>query len=107
MSARVGKFKPELCSENNRQKQGAISNKRKILNERLSDLSLSKIIKPSFSLTAKDIASKIIVSISGGQTKYGHKIISEDINLSVAGSEHLAVTRVATVQTKRHCLGLF
>ncbi|OEG69813.1 antibiotic ABC transporter ATP-binding protein [Candidatus Endomicrobiellum trichonymphae] len=70
----------------------SISNKRKILNERLSNLRLPEIIKPSFSLTAKDIALKTIVSVSGGQTGYGHKIISKDINLSVAGSEHLAVT---------------
>jgi ATPase subunit of ABC transporter with duplicated ATPase domains len=70
----------------------SISNKRKILKERLLSLRLPEIIKPSFSLTAKDIASKTIVSISGGQTGYGHKIISKDINLSVAGSEHLAVT---------------
>jgi ATPase subunit of ABC transporter with duplicated ATPase domains len=70
----------------------SISTKRKILNERLSSLRLPEIIKPSFSLTAKDIASKTIVSISGGQTGYGYKIISKDINLSVAKSEHLAVT---------------
>ncbi|OEG70337.1 antibiotic ABC transporter ATP-binding protein [Candidatus Endomicrobiellum trichonymphae] len=70
----------------------SISNKRKILNERLSNLRLPEIIKPSFSLIAKDIALKTIVSVSGGQTGYGHKIISKDINLSVAGSKHLAVT---------------
>jgi ATPase subunit of ABC transporter with duplicated ATPase domains len=69
----------------------SILNKRKILSERLSDLRLPEIIKPSFSLTAKDVASKVIVSISGGQTRYGHKIISKNINISVVGNEHLAV----------------
>jgi ATPase subunit of ABC transporter with duplicated ATPase domains len=70
----------------------SISSKRKILNERLSNLRLSEIIKPSFSLTAKGIPSKTIISTSGWQIGYGHKIISKDINLSVAGSEHLAIT---------------
>lgn len=70
----------------------SISNKRKILNEQLSSLRLPETIKLSFSLTAKDIGLKTIVSISGGQTGYGHKIISKDINLSIVGNEHLAIT---------------
>jgi ATPase subunit of ABC transporter with duplicated ATPase domains len=70
----------------------SISNKIKILNERLSRLRLPEIIKPKFSLAAKDVASKTIISISGGQIGYGHKIILKDINLSVVGNERLAVT---------------
>ncbi|WP_096525294.1 hypothetical protein [Candidatus Endomicrobiellum trichonymphae] len=88
----MGDLNQSYAQKTTGKNKGSISNKRKILNERLSSLRLPEIIKPSFSLTAKDIASKTIVSISGGQTGYGHKIISKDINLSVAGSEHLAVT---------------
>ncbi|GMO53671.1 MAG: ATP-binding cassette domain-containing protein [Candidatus Endomicrobiellum trichonymphae] len=88
----LGDLNQSYAQKTTGKNKGSISNKRKILNERLSSLRLPEIIKPSFSLTAKDIASKTIVSISGGQTGYGHKIISKDINLSVAGSEHLAVT---------------
>jgi ATPase subunit of ABC transporter with duplicated ATPase domains len=91
MAVRIRRFKPELCSENNRQKQRIYFKQNKILNERFSSLRFPKIIKPSFSLTVKDIASKTIVSINGGKL-YGHKIISKDINLSVVGNKHLAVT---------------
>ncbi|MCA6084948.1 ABC-F family ATP-binding cassette domain-containing protein [Candidatus Endomicrobiellum agilis] len=70
----------------------SISNKRKILNERLSNLRVPEIIKPSFSLTTKYMRSKIVVSISGGQAGYENEIILKDINLSVAGSEHLAIS---------------
>jgi hypothetical protein len=59
------RFKPELCSENNRKKQRVYFKKRKILNERLSGLSFPENNKRVFLLTAKDVASKTIVSISG------------------------------------------
>ena len=62
-----------------------------MLNERLSNLRDPERIKPSFSLTAEDMRSKIVVSISGGQAGYENEIILKDINLSVAGSEHLAI----------------
>ncbi|GHT25243.1 hypothetical protein AGMMS49953_09740 [Endomicrobiia bacterium] len=88
----MGDLNQSYAQKTTGKNKGSISNKRKILNERLSSLRLPEIIKPSFSLTAKNIASKTIVSISSGQTAYGHKIISKDINLSVTGSEHLAVT---------------
>ncbi|BAG13544.1 ABC-F family ATP-binding cassette domain-containing protein [Candidatus Endomicrobiellum trichonymphae] len=88
----LGDLNQSYAQKTTGKNKGSISNKRKILNERLSSLRLPEIIKPSFSLTAKNIASKTIVSISSGQTAYGHKIISKDINLSVTGSEHLAVT---------------
>ncbi|GMO66655.1 MAG: hypothetical protein Nk1A_4280 [Endomicrobiia bacterium] len=43
-------------------------------------------------MTSKRISQKVIVSINGGGVKYGDKIILEDINLSITGNEHLAIT---------------
>jgi ATPase subunit of ABC transporter with duplicated ATPase domains len=87
----VGDFKASFARKTAGKKNSAITNTKESLNERLSHLRLPEITKPTFSLTAKDIGSKIIVSISNGQIGYGDKIILSNINLSVAGSDHLAI----------------
>jgi hypothetical protein len=76
MVTRIGRFKLELCSENNWKNRESIPIRRKVLNEQLSSLRLPKIIKPSFSLTAKDINYFNKLRANG---IYGHK----NINLSV------------------------
>jgi ATPase subunit of ABC transporter with duplicated ATPase domains len=87
----VGDLKANYATKNAGKKNSTIINTRENLNEQLSNLRVPEIIKPTFSLTAKDIGSKTIVSISNGQIGYGDKIILNDINLSVAGGEHLAI----------------
>jgi ATPase subunit of ABC transporter with duplicated ATPase domains len=88
----VGDLKESSAKKTAGKKQKVISNKRISLNERLSNLRIPEIIKPSFSLTTKDIGSKTVVSISNGTAGYEDKLILTNISLSVTGNEHLAVT---------------
>ena len=88
----VGDLKESSAKKTAGKKQATISDKKSSLNERLSNLRIPEIIRPNFSLTAKNIGSKTIVSVSEGQVGYQDKIILRDINISVSGSEHLAIT---------------
>jgi ATPase subunit of ABC transporter with duplicated ATPase domains len=88
----VGDLKESSAKKTAGKKQKAISDRIASLSEHLSNLRIPEIIKPSFSLTAKDIGSKTIISVSGGQVGYQDKIILRNINISVSGSEHLAIT---------------
>jgi ATPase subunit of ABC transporter with duplicated ATPase domains len=87
----LGDLKANYATITAGKKSSSITNRNKFLNERLSSLRLPEIIKPTFSLTAKEVGSKIIVSISDGQLRYGDKIILSGITLSVSGGEHLAI----------------
>lgn len=68
-----------------------IGNRDSIFQE-LQNLRIPEIIKPAFSLSAKEIGSKMIVSISQGSIGYENKIVAENINFSVSGGKHLAIT---------------
>jgi ATPase subunit of ABC transporter with duplicated ATPase domains len=87
----VGDLKASYATRTAGKRNSLITNSAKSLNERLSNLRLHEIIKPTFSLTAKDIGTKTIVSISDGQIGYVDKVILNNINLSVAGGQHLAI----------------
>jgi ATPase subunit of ABC transporter with duplicated ATPase domains len=87
----VGDLKANYATRTAGKKSSSITSKRENLNEQLSNLRLPEIIKPTFSLTPKDIGSRGIVSISNGKVGYGDKTILKDINLSVLGDEHLAI----------------
>jgi ATPase subunit of ABC transporter with duplicated ATPase domains len=87
----LGDLKANYATRTAGKKSSSITNRKEFLNERLSNLRLPEIIKPTFSLTAKEVGSKIIVSISDGQIRYGDKIILSGITLSVSGGEHLAI----------------
>ncbi|MDR3256062.1 MAG: ATP-binding cassette domain-containing protein [Endomicrobium sp.] len=105
----LGDLKKSYAQKTSGKKNAVITNKRETLNERLSNLGIPEIIKPSFSITAKDISSKTIISISDGQVEYINKITVSpntlslkelqesvfkltNITLSVAGGEHFAIT---------------
>jgi ATPase subunit of ABC transporter with duplicated ATPase domains len=87
----LGDLKANYATRTAGEKSSSITSKREFLNERFSNLRLPEIIKPTFSLTAKDVGFKIVVSISDGQLRYGDKIILSGITLSVSGGEHLAI----------------
>jgi ATPase subunit of ABC transporter with duplicated ATPase domains len=87
----LGDLKESFAKKTAGKKQGALFDKRISLNERLLNLRVPEIIKPSFSLTSKDIVIKAVVSISDGIIGYEDKIILKNINLSVMGNEHLAI----------------
>jgi ATPase subunit of ABC transporter with duplicated ATPase domains len=87
----VGDLKANYATRAAGKKSSSLTNRREALSECLSNLRLPEIIKPTFSLTAKDIGSKTIVYISNGQIGYEDKIILSNINLSVSGREHFAI----------------
>ncbi|MDR3253660.1 MAG: ATP-binding cassette domain-containing protein [Endomicrobium sp.] len=88
----VGDLKESSAKKNAGRNQKIIADKREMLAEQLSNFRLPEIIKPTFSLTAKDIDSRTIVSISSGGVGYKNKMILKDINLSVSGNDRLAIT---------------
>ncbi|GHT50446.1 erythromycin ABC transporter ATP-binding protein [Endomicrobiia bacterium] len=88
----VGDLKESSAKKTTGKKQKAISDKRIFLKTRLSSLRIPEVISLSFSLTAKDIGTKTVVSISNGAAGYEDKTILTNINLSVTGNEHLAIT---------------
>lgn len=88
----VGDLKESSAKKTTGKKQKALSDKRIFLKTRLSSLRIPEVISLSFSLTAKDIGTKTVVSISNGAAGYEDKTILTNINLSVTGNEHLAIT---------------
>ncbi|AKL98371.1 ABC-F family ATP-binding cassette domain-containing protein [Endomicrobium proavitum] len=88
----VGDLKASSAQKSSGKNKEAINNKREYLNRQLSSIRIPEIIKPKFSLTAKDMGSKTIISISGAGAGYENKIILHNININVAAGQHLAVT---------------
>ncbi len=88
----VGDLKQSAAEKASGKNKGSINERHRNVNEQLSTLRIPEILKPKFSLTAKDIGSKTIVSISSGSAGYAQKPVLKDVTISVAGSEHLAIT---------------
>ncbi|MDR1195140.1 MAG: ATP-binding cassette domain-containing protein [Endomicrobium sp.] len=88
----VGDMKQSSAEKASGKNREFINNKREYLNEQLSSLRIPEIIKPKFSLTAKDAGTKTVLSISAASAGYENKNILNDINLSVRANERIAVT---------------
>ncbi|MCL2389938.1 MAG: ATP-binding cassette domain-containing protein [Endomicrobia bacterium] len=88
----VGDLKQSSAEKASGRNKGNINERRGSINEQLSALRIPEILKPKFSLTAKDIGSKTILSLSGASAGYAGKTVLRDITLSVSGGEHLAIT---------------
>lgn len=88
----VSKAKALRAEQTSGKKKSAIDRKKQRLTEKLSDLRLSEIILPKFSLTAKNIGSGNLLSISGVDIGYSEdKIILKNISLSLTGKERIAI----------------
>lgn len=74
----------------NKNKKHIQHTKREILNK-LSSLHVQEIIEPKFSITAADIGSKNIISISEGTCGYNLPILT-DIHLTVGPRERIALS---------------
>jgi ATPase subunit of ABC transporter with duplicated ATPase domains len=83
--------KARRAEETSGRKKSAIDYRKQELNDKLADLRLPEIINPKFSLTASDISSGTIVSISNGAIGYQDKIILQNINLTLSAQERLAI----------------
>ena len=88
----VGDLKQSSAEKSAGKNKSVIAGRRKDINEQLSALRIPEVLKPTFSLTPKEVSSRIIVSISSASAGYCGKQILHDITLSLSGNERLAVT---------------
>ena len=88
----VGDLKQSSAEKASGRNKGNINEKRGSINEQLSALRIPEILKPKFSLTAKDIGSKTILSLSNASAGYAGKTVLHELTLSVSGGERLAIT---------------
>lgn len=88
----VSKAKALQASETSGRKKSAIHDKKTVLQEKLSELSLPEIIIPKFSFTATDIGSKMLVSISDGSIAYvADNPVLRNIHFSLLAGERTAI----------------
>lgn len=71
-------------------KNRALNQKREKLIEKLDELRLPEVIKPTFSLSSSKAQAKTILSISNGVVGYDKPILSH-INFSMGGMERIAL----------------
>ncbi len=86
----AGKAKPMRAQETTGRKKSAIFDKKEILLEKLSELTLPEIIKPNFNLGFKPNNQLSVLSISNGSIGY-EKTILEDININLYDSHRMAI----------------
>ncbi|MBP9692581.1 MAG: ABC-F family ATP-binding cassette domain-containing protein [Alphaproteobacteria bacterium] len=82
--------KARRAAETSGRKKSAISHKKQDVLEQLSELRLSEILKPKFSLEVSGIGSKVLVSIQEGVCGYGEPIL-QNIYLSVGPQDRMAI----------------
>lgn len=87
---KVSHEKARRAVETTGRKKAAIDYKKQDLAEKLSELRLPEILKPTFSLSASDIRPKNLISIEDGTCGYGVPILQE-IQLLVGSQERLAL----------------
>jgi ATPase subunit of ABC transporter with duplicated ATPase domains len=87
----VSGAKARRAEETSGIKKSALRGERENLFEKLSDLRLPEIIKPTFSLNADDIFDRTLVSISEGGVGYSKPVLS-DIYLSISSGDRVAIT---------------
>jgi ATPase subunit of ABC transporter with duplicated ATPase domains len=94
----VGDLKQSGAEKASGKNKAALNVQKEDLNIRLKNIRLPEIIKPKFSLAAKEISDKTVLSISGGSARYADSsggycgVVFENITLSLSGGQHIAVT---------------
>ncbi|MDR2426459.1 MAG: ATP-binding cassette domain-containing protein [Endomicrobium sp.] len=88
----VGGAKQNTASKTTGNRHVMLTEKQENLNKQLSSLRISEILKPKFLLTAKDIDSRTVLSLSGASVSYADKVIVKNINFSVSAGERIAIT---------------
>jgi ATPase subunit of ABC transporter with duplicated ATPase domains len=73
-------------------KNAALVEKRRTLSDELSNLKVAQTITPTFSLNAKAVGNKTLLYISQGCAGYLDKKVLENLTLSLAATQHLAIT---------------
>lgn len=81
------------AQETSGKKKLNIDHKKQMLNDQISNLYLSEIITPKFSLNSNDIGEHNLISISEGSIAYKNKNhILHNINLSINSKDRIAIT---------------
>lgn len=87
-----GKASALKAEQSSGRKKVAIGDKKQALSEQLATLRLPEVIVPQFSLTASDIADKIIVSITDGSVGYlDAEPLLKTIHLALRSQERIAI----------------
>ena len=79
------------AAETSGAKKSAIRGERMDLLDKLADLRLPEIIKPTFSLSAADIGVRTLVAIAEGSVRYSQQSLISDIHLSLWSGERIAI----------------
>ncbi|MDR2771882.1 MAG: ATP-binding cassette domain-containing protein, partial [Elusimicrobiota bacterium] len=87
----VGDLKKNYASKTMGSKNIKIGETKKELLNRLADIRISEILRPTFSLKSETKGNKTIVSISEGYAGYANKPILENINSSIQSQKHMAI----------------
>lgn len=88
----VSQAKARRAEETSGLKKANIRDKKEELTTRLSNLSLSEIIHPTFSLDSFELSEKQLLSISDGALRYeNQEILLKNIHLSLLSQERLAI----------------
>lgn len=89
----VSDAKAHRAEKTTGRKKEKINEKKCVLQEKLSELRLPKIITPKFSLNATDLGCNSVVSITEGSVGYSKdKILIDEINIQLIQGGHLAIT---------------
>ncbi|MCR9191767.1 MAG: ATP-binding cassette domain-containing protein [Gammaproteobacteria bacterium] len=85
----VSDAKARHAAETSGRKKSAITSKQTSLSDQLSNLRQPEIIKPTFSIQAKD-SGRVLVSISDGCVGFDHPVLT-DIHLTITTSDKTAI----------------
>lgn len=83
--------KASRASETGNKKKSELAHKKQTLNQRLSELHLPEILRPKFSLSAQAMGERTLLSITEGSVGYNHKMLIENIRLSLSTHERIAI----------------
>ena len=86
----TGKAKALRAQETIGRKKIAIDNKKRDLNEKLSNLRLPEVIKPKFSIEPSNIINQTLVSVENGSCGFVKDILT-NINITVGSKDIIAV----------------
>jgi ATPase subunit of ABC transporter with duplicated ATPase domains len=88
----ISNVKATRGEETSGRKKSSISHLKQDIIDKLSQVRLPEVIKPNFKLTTSDLSCKAIVEVVSASVGYQGGAILSNINLSVTGTERIAIT---------------
>lgn len=88
----VSNAKADRASGTTGRKKAAIAHRKEELTQQLSELHLSEIILPQFSLNAADVEDRVLLSVSDGSVGYRDRApLLQDIHLVLNGHDRVTI----------------